>query len=252
MSFVHLHVHSTYSLLDGFSDIKKLVAATKSMGMDSIALTDHGTMFGSIEFYNAARAAGIKPIIGLEAYLSARGMTDRDSKLDKHSNHMLLLAQNEVGYHNLLQIASAAQVEGFYYFPRIDRDYLAKHAEGLIATSGCMAAEIPRAIIAGDMDIVSKKLDWYYDVFGKENYFLELQEHNIAELPGINKALLGLGERYQAQITGCAAGRSDRYHPARSQPHAHGRQLLLPAHPGGNGSHLLRSPRGDLQHSVDR
>ena len=199
MSFVHLHVHSTYSLLDGFSDIKKLVAATKSMGMDSIALTDHGTMFGSIEFYNAARAAGIKPIIGLEAYLSARGMTDRDSKLDKHSNHMLLLAQNEVGYHNLLQIASAAQVEGFYYFPRIDRDYLAKHAEGLIATSGCMAAEIPRAIMAGDMDIVRKKLDWYYDVFGKENYFLELQEHNIAELPGINKALLGLGERYQAR-----------------------------------------------------
>jgi DNA polymerase-3 subunit alpha len=199
MSFVHLHVHSTYSLLDGFSDIKKLVAATKSMGMDSIALTDHGTMFGSIEFYNAARAAGIKPIIGLEAYLSARGMTDRDSKLDKHSNHMLLLAQNEVGYHNLLQIASAAQVEGFYYFPRIDRDYLAKHAEGLIATSGCMAAEIPRAIMAGDMDIVRKKLDWYYDVFGKDNFFLELQEHNIAELPGINKALLGLGERYQAR-----------------------------------------------------
>ena len=113
---------------------------------------------------------------------------------------MPLLAQNEVGYHNLLQIASAAQVEGFYYFPRIDRDYLAKHAEGLIATSGCMApAEIPRAIMAGDMDIVRKKLDWYYDVFGKENYFLELQEHNIAELPGINKALLGLGERYQAR-----------------------------------------------------
>jgi DNA polymerase III subunit alpha len=90
-------------------------------------------------------------------------------------------------------------VEGFYYFPRIDRDFLAKHAEGLIATSGCMAAEIPRAIMAGDMDIVRKKLDWYYDVFGKENYFLELQEHNIVELPGINKALLGLGERYQAR-----------------------------------------------------
>lgn len=198
MSFVHLHVHSTYSLLDGFSDIKKLVAAVKAMGMNSIALTDHGTMFGSIEFYNAAKAAGIKPIIGLEAYLSARGMKDRDSKLDKHSNHMLLLAQNETGYHNLLQIASAAQVDGFYYYPRIDRDFLSKHAEGLIATSGCMAAEIPRAIVAGDMDIVRKKLDWYYDVFGKDNFFLELQEHNIAELPGINKTLLSLGERYQA------------------------------------------------------
>lgn len=199
MSFVHLHVHSTYSLLDGFSDIKKLVAAVKNMGMNSIALTDHGTMFGSIEFYNAARAAGIKPIIGLEAYLSARGMTERDSKLDKQSNHMLLLAQNETGYHNLLRIASAAQVDGFYYFPRIDRDFLSKHAEGLIATSGCMASEIPRAIMGGDMEVVRKKLDWYYDVFGKDNYFLELQEHNIAELPAINKALLHLGERYQAR-----------------------------------------------------
>ncbi len=199
MSFVHLHVHSTYSLLDGFSDVKKLVAATKSMGMNSIALTDHGTMFGSIEFYNAAKSTGIKPIIGLEAYLSARGMQDRDSKLDKHSNHMLLLAENETGYHNLLQIASAAQVEGFYYYPRVDRDYLAKHAEGLIATSGCMASEIPRAIVEGDMEIVRKKLDWYYDVFGKDNYFLELQEHNITELPAINKALLSLGERYQAR-----------------------------------------------------
>ncbi len=113
---------------------------------------------------------------------------------------MLLLAQNEVGYHNLLQIASAAQVEGFYYYPRIDRDFLAKHAEGLIATSGCMAAEVPRAIMAGDLDIVRKKLDWYYDVFGKDNFFLELQEHNIAELPGINKTLLGLGERYESRF----------------------------------------------------
>lgn len=199
MSFVHLHVHSTYSLLDGFSDIKKLVAAAKNMGMNSIALTDHGTMFGSIEFYNAAKAAGIKPIIGLEAYLSPRGMQDRDVRLDKQSNHMLLLAENETGYQNLLQIASAAQVDGFYYYPRIDKDYLASHSAGLIATSGCMASEIPRAIRAGDMEIVRQKLDWYYSVFGKDNYFLELQEHNIAELPAINKALLELGPRYQAR-----------------------------------------------------
>lgn len=199
MSFVHLHVHSTYSLLDGFSDVKKLVAAVKSMGMNSIALTDHGTMFGSIEFYNAAKNEGIKPIIGLEAYLAPRGMSDRDAKLDKHSNHMLLLAENETGYHNLLQIASAAQVDGFYYYPRVDKDFLAKHSQGLIATSGCMASEIPRAIMNTDMEVVRKKLDWYYDVFGKDNYFLELQQHNITELPGINKALLELGPRYQAR-----------------------------------------------------
>jgi DNA polymerase-3 subunit alpha len=199
MSFVHLHVHSTYSLLDGFSDIKKLVSTAKTMGMNSIALTDHGTMFGSYEFYLAAKEAGVKPIIGLEAYLSARGMTDRDSKLDKHSNHMLLLAENETGYQNLLKIASAAQVEGFYYFPRIDRDFLARHSAGLIATSGCMASEIPRAIMAGDMEVVQRKLDWYYEVFGKDNYFLELQEHNITDLPRINKALLDLGPRYAAR-----------------------------------------------------
>jgi DNA polymerase-3 subunit alpha len=199
MSFVHLHVHSTYSLLDGFSDIKKLVATAKNMGMNSLALTDHGTMFGSYEFYLAARAAGIKPVIGLEAYLSARGMRDKDAKLDRQSNHMLLLAENETGYQNLLKIASAAQVEGFFFHPRIDRDFLARHSAGLIATSGCMASDIPRAIVAGDMQVVQSKLDWYYEVFGPENYFLELQEHNIADLPRINKALLELGPRYNAR-----------------------------------------------------
>ncbi len=199
MSFVHLHVHSTYSLLDGFSDLKKLVAKVKEMGMNSIALTDHGTMFGAIEFYNAATSAGIKPIVGLETYMAARRMTDKDSKLDKHSNHLLLLAENQTGYQNLLKIATAAQLDGFYYFPRIDHEYLAEHAEGLIASSGCMAAEIPRAIVAGDMEPVRKKMDWYYDVFGKDNFFLELQQHNIKELPMINKSLLDLGSRYQAR-----------------------------------------------------
>ena len=200
MSFAHLHVHTTYSLLDGFSDIKKLVNRVKEMGMNSIAITDHGTMFGAIEFYNAATSAGIKPIIGLETYMAARTMGDRDSKLDKHSSHLLLLAENQTGYQNLLKIASAAQLDGFYYFPRIDHDFLAKHSEGLIATSGCMAAEIPRAVMTGDLDAVRKKIDWYYDLFGKENFFLELQQHNIKELPMINKALIDLGPRYQARF----------------------------------------------------
>ena len=200
MSFAHLHVHTTYSLLDGFSDIKKLVNRVKEMGMNSLAITDHGTMFGTIEFYNAATSAGIKPIIGLETYMAARSMTERDSKLDKHSSHLLLLAENQTGYLNLLKIATAAQLEGFYYFPRIDHDFLAKHSEGLIASSGCMAAEVPRAIMTGDMESVRKKLDWYYEVFGKDNFFLELQEHNIKELPMINKALLDLGPRYQSRF----------------------------------------------------
>ena len=144
MSFVHLHTHTEYSLLDGFSNIKKLVGRAAELEMPALAITDHGTMFGAIDFYNAATDAGIKPIIGLEAYMAARRMTDRQAHFDKKSSHLLLLAQNQTGYQNLLKIASAAQLEGFYYFPRIDHEFLAEHAEGLICTSGCMAAEIPR------------------------------------------------------------------------------------------------------------
>ncbi len=199
MSFAHLHVHTQYSLLDGFSNIKKLVQRVKEMNMPAVAITDHGTMYGVIEFFNAAKGAGVKPIIGLEAYLSPRRMSDKDSRLDKQASHLLLLAENDTGYKNLLKIASKAQLEGFYYNPRIDHDFLAAHAEGLIATSGCMAAEIPRIIMDKGADAAREKLDWYYDVFGADNFFLELQEHDIKELGTINKALMELGPRYQAR-----------------------------------------------------
>jgi DNA polymerase-3 subunit alpha len=199
-SFVHLHVHSEYSLLDGFSKIKKLVNRAVEMGMPAIALTDHGTMFGAINFYNAATAAGIKPIIGVEAYMAARKMDQRDNKLDKRSSHLLLLAENETGYRNLLQIASAAQLNGFYYFPRIDHDFLAAHAEGLICTSGCMSAEIPRAILRGDLAKARSKLDWYYEVFGPDNFFLELQQHDIPRIHELNESLIELGGRYQSRF----------------------------------------------------
>lgn len=198
MSFVHLHVHSQYSLLDGFSDLKKLTARVKELGMPAVALTDHGTMYGVIEFYNAAKANGIKPIIGLEAYMSARGMKDRDGKLDKRSHHLLLLAENQTGYHNLLQIASAAQLEGFYYYPRIDHDFLEKHSEGLICTSGCLSAEIPHAMRDKGPEEARRLLDWYYSVFGQDRFFLELQSHKIPELEEYNRQLLLLGKRYNA------------------------------------------------------
>ncbi len=200
MSFAHLHVHTEYSLLDGFSNIKKLVARAKELGMDSLAITDHGTMYGVIEFYEQAKQAGIKPIIGVEAYLAARGMKDRDSQEDKKSSHLLLLAENQTGYQNLLKIVSAAQTDGFYYFPRIDKDFLAKHAEGLICSSGCMSAEVPRMLEQGQTDKARQTLDWYYDVFGKDNFFLELQEHNMPDLQRINKQLLELGPRYNANF----------------------------------------------------
>ncbi|OGN97537.1 MAG: DNA polymerase III subunit alpha [Chloroflexi bacterium RBG_13_50_21] len=200
MSFVHLHVHTEYSLLDGFSNIHKLVARAHQMGMPAIAVTDHGTMFGVIEFYNAAIAAGIKPIIGLEAYLAARTIKEHDPQEDKKSTHLLLLAENETGYKNLLKLASIAQLEGFYYFPRIDHDILAQHAEGLICTTGCMSAEIPRLIQHGQLEQADKLLGWYYDLFGPDNYFLELQQHAIPELEAMNRQLLELGKRHNSRF----------------------------------------------------
>ena len=168
--------------------------------MPALALTDHGTMFGVIDFYNAATSAGIKPIIGMEAYLASRTMRERDPHEDKKSSHLLLLAENETGYKNLLKIATAAQLEGFYYFPRIDHDHLAQNAEGLICTSGCMSAEIPRLIQQGNLEAARQQMDWYYEVFGKDRFFLELQSHDIKQLESINKNLVSLGRSYDARF----------------------------------------------------
>jgi DNA polymerase-3 subunit alpha len=200
MSFVHLHVHTQYSLLDGFSDIKKLVQRVKDLGMPAVAITDHGAMYGVIDFFNAAQAAGVKPIIGLEAYLAPRRMQDRDPKIDRAAYHLLLLAENETGYRNLLRIASAAQLEGFYQYPRIDREFLAAHAEGLIATSGCLAAEVPQTLLKLGPEAAQRVLDWYFEVFGRDRFFIELQHHNIEELHTVNRALLELRQRYQAHL----------------------------------------------------
>ncbi len=199
MTFVHLHVHTEYSLLDGFSNIKKLVKRAKEMDMPALAITDHGTMFGVIEFYHAAKEAGVKPIIGLEAYLAARSMKEHDAKEDRKSSHLLLLAENETGYQNLLQIASAAQLDGFYYYPRIDKEFLSSHAAGLICSSGCMSAEVPRLIKQGQVEAARRSLDWYYDLFGKDNFYFELQQHDSPELEQINRTLMELGPHYQAR-----------------------------------------------------
>lgn len=189
-NFVHLHVHTEYSLLDGLSRIDKLVDRAKELNMPSLAITDHGTMFGIMDFYRTAKSAGIRPIIGVEAYLARRSMRDRDPKLDKRPYHMLLLAKNQAGYKNLLKLASAAQLDGYYYRPRIDREMLAAHSEGIIATSGCLAAQIPTAIMEDRDDEARELIGWYQDVFGKENFYLELQQHDIPELEKLNKWLV--------------------------------------------------------------
>lgn len=200
MSFVHLHVHTEYSLLDGFSNIKKLVKKAKELDMPAVAITDHGTMYGVVEFYNAAIAAGVKPIIGLEAYLAPNRMGERDSRGGKHASHLLMLAENETGYKNLLSIASAAQLEGFYYTPRIDHEYLAAHAEGIIAASACISGEIPRALQEKGTEEAARLLEWYFSIFDRDHFFLELQSHDIPELPEINRQLIDLGKRFNAQF----------------------------------------------------
>jgi len=200
MSFAHLHVHTEYSILDGLSNIKALVKRAKELEMPALAITDHGTMYGVVDFYHTAKESDIKPIIGVEGYLAARGMEDRDPQQDKRSSHLLLLAETQTGYKNLLRIATASQLDGFYYRPRIDRDFLASHSEGLIATSGCMAAEIPRAINQENIEIARQKMDWYFDIFGPDNFFLELQKHEIPELEKINKVLIEMGPRYNARF----------------------------------------------------
>lgn len=164
--------------------------------MPALALTDHGTMYGSMDFYRACKREGIKPILGVETYVAARRMDQRDPQKDRDRFHLLLLAKDQRGYQNLLKITSDSQLEGYYYRPRIDHDYLSRHSEGLIATTGCLAAEVPQAILKRNMKKAHKLMGYYLDVFGKENFFIELQEHSIPELTQVNKTLVEMARQY--------------------------------------------------------
>ena len=198
--FAHLHVHSEFSLLDGLSRLDHLAKRAKELNMPALALTDHGTMYGTVDFYRTCNKYGVKPILGVESYVASRRMQDRDASKDREGYHLLLLAENQTGYQNLLQLVSAAQLDGFYYRPRIDHSALMKHSEGIITTTGCMAGEIPRAIQAGNMKKAHKLMAWYLDVFGPDRFFIELQEHSIPELTRINKTLVEMGGRYNLKF----------------------------------------------------
>ncbi|MBC7238219.1 MAG: PHP domain-containing protein, partial [Chloroflexi bacterium] len=175
--FVHLHVHSEYSLLDGLARLPDLCKSAKEAGMEAIALTDHGQMYGTIKFLRAAQEAGIKPIYGCEVYQAPRRMTQRDPSRDSKAYHLILLAKNMVGYKNLLKLVTRANLEGFYYRPRVDRDLLAEHAEGLICLSACVSGQVPSLIAEGQIEQAREAIGWFKEVFGAENYFLELQRH---------------------------------------------------------------------------
>jgi DNA polymerase-3 subunit alpha len=180
--FTHLHVHSEYSLLDGQSKLDRLIAAAQAGGMNALALTDHGGMYGSIEFYKRATQAGVKPIIGLESYL-APSLEEKTGRYDY--NHLLLLAKNRVGYHNLLKLTTIAHTRGYHYRPRVDKKVLEEHAEGLIVTSGCLSGEIPELLLGGDLNGARAAAKWYQDVFGPENFYIEVQDHNAPESPQV-------------------------------------------------------------------
>ena len=178
--FTHLHVHTEYSLLDGACRIDRMFEHLKSMGQTACAITDHGVMYGCVAFFDAAKAAGIKPIIGCEVYVATRTRFDKVNRIDGNS-HLILLCKNETGYKNLIKMVSAGFLEGFYSKPRIDKDLLEQHHEGLICLSACLAGEIPKAILAGDYERAKQTALYYRDLFGEGNYYLELQDHGLEE-----------------------------------------------------------------------
>lgn len=199
MNFVHLHNHSEYSVLDGMSTTKGMIARAKELGMPAMALTDHGHMLGILDFVTTAKAEGIKPIVGIETYMAARRMTDRDPALDRKSAHQLLLAESMEGYHNLVQLASAAQLEGFYYYPRIDLPLLEQYCGGIIATSGCFGGLIPTALRNNDTKRANELIRWYLDHFG-DRFYIELQDHNVPGLRDVNKQLVKLAQNYGIKL----------------------------------------------------
>ncbi|MDK2799729.1 MAG: polymerase subunit alpha [Clostridiales bacterium] len=193
-SFVHLHVHTQYSLLDGACRIKNLIKRTKELGMDSIAITDHGVMYGVIEFYKEALNNGIKPILGCEVYTAARSRHDKVNELDGKQGHLVLLAKDMTGYKNLMHLVSVGFTEGFYYKPRVDFEILEKYHEGLIALSACLGGDIPSALLNGDYERAKALAYKYVDIFGEQNFYLEVQDHGIKEQRVVNQQLIRLSK----------------------------------------------------------
>ncbi len=192
--FVHLHTHTAYSLLDGQGTVKKILDRAKELGMNSMAITDHGNMYGVIEFYEYAKQIGIKPIIGCEVYVAARTRFDKVYELDSERYHLILLAMNEKGYKNLMKIVSFGFIDGFYYKPRVDMELLEKYNEGIIALSGCMFGVLSRKILAGNYDAAVKSAQEFINIFGRERYFVEIQDHGLYDQKRLNAGLIRLAD----------------------------------------------------------
>jgi DNA polymerase-3 subunit alpha len=225
--FVHLHNHTQYSLLDGLTKIPDLVDFVKKSGMEAVAMTDHGTLSGAIEFYKEAKDEGVKPIIGMEAYVASRSHTDKEPGKDKLYYHLILLAMNQKGYENLMALSTIANLKGFYYKPRIDHELLEQYGEGLICLSGCASSEVGDALRQNQYDAAKKLASWYKKVFG-DRYYLEFQDHGHEdhtskwdEQENINRQLLKLSE--ELEIPGVVT--SDAHYLRHKDQEAH--EILL-------------------------
>lgn len=204
MKFTHLHVHSHYSLLDGLSKIDELIKRAADLEMGALALTDHGNLYGAIEFYQKATKAGITPILGVEAYVAYNDMLQKRPGIDNTRYHLTLLAATNEGYKNLIKLVSKAHLEGFYYKPRVDKALLRRHSKGIIALSGCLQGEIPRAIKNKKPELAERIIGEYQDIFGKENFYLEVQPHLMADQREVNEALFFLSQKTHAHTVATA------------------------------------------------
>lgn len=199
MSFTHLHVHSQYSILDGAANLKRLIARVTQLGMKSIAVTDHGNMYGAMEFFTEARKAGIKPIIGCEVYLARNGRQNMSDRNDRSGYHLILLARNKTGYKNLARLVSTGHTEGFYYTPRIDKEDLRKYHEGIIASSACLGGELPQVVMKHGKEKAAEIVQEYKEIFG-EDYYIEIQRHGLPEQQEVNAVLLELAKEHEVKI----------------------------------------------------
>ena len=198
--FTHLHLHTEYSLLDGACRIDRLFDRLRELGQTAVAITDHGVMYGAVEFYKAAKQAGIKPIIGCEVYVAPRTRFDKVHRIDSSNYHLVLLCENETGYKNLIKLVSAGFVDGFYGKPRVDHDLLREYHEGLIALSACLAGEIPQALMAGDWDRARETALFYKELFGSEHYYIELQDHGLPEQREVLPQLIRLARELKIPL----------------------------------------------------
>src|SRR5246127_1612617 len=193
-SFVHLHLHTEYSLLDGAVRMRELMRKAAEFKMPAVAVTDHGNLFGAIEFYQEATRAGVKPILGCEAYVAPRSHKEKASSMREAAYHFTLLAENDTGYRNLVKLISTAHLDGFHYRPRIDKDLLARHSSGLIGLSGCLAGEVNSAIQSNKLEAARQAAAEYRDIFGAENFFIEMHDHGMEEQRLCNRVLPDLAK----------------------------------------------------------